>query len=73
MATCKETCTVAIALHKKGFTVKDFAHCKSAPKSTIYENKKDFKERGSVALKKASESPRKSSRCQDHVLKPIQL
>jgi transposase len=36
MVTCKETRAVIIALHKKGFTDKDVAARKIAPKSTIY-------------------------------------
>ena len=36
MVTCKETCAVIIALHKKGFTGKDIAASKIAPKSIIY-------------------------------------
>ena len=36
MFTCKETRAVIIALHKKGFTGKDIAASKIAPKSTIY-------------------------------------
>ena len=36
MVTCKETRAVIIALHKKGFTGKDIAASKNAPKSTIY-------------------------------------
>ena len=33
MVTCKETRAVIIALHKKGFTGKDIAASKIAPKS----------------------------------------
>ena len=36
MVTCKETRAIIIALHKKGFTGKDIADSKIAPKSTIY-------------------------------------
>ena len=48
MATCKETCAVIIALHKKGFTGKDIAANKIAPKATIYRIIKNFKESGSI-------------------------
>jgi hypothetical protein len=44
MVTCKETRAVIIALHKKGFTGKDIAASKIAPKSTIYRIIKNFKE-----------------------------
>ena len=46
MVTCKETRAVIIALHKKGFTGKDIAAGKIAPKSTIYRTIKNFKESG---------------------------
>ena len=73
MVTCKETRAVIIALHKKGFTGKDIAASKIAPKSTIYRIIKNFKERGSIVVKKASGRPRKSSKRQDYLLKLIQL
>ena len=73
MVTCKETRAVIIALHKKGFTGKDIAASKIAPKSTIYRIIKNFKERGSIVVKKASGRPRKSSKRQDRLLKLIQL
>ena len=38
MVTCKETCAAIIALRKKGFTCKDIAASKIAPKSTIYRS-----------------------------------
>ena len=68
MVTCKETRAVIIALHKKGFTGKDVAASKIAPKSTIYRIIKNFKESGSLFNR-----PRKSSKCQDRLLKLIQL
>ncbi|RXN21029.1 transposase-like protein [Labeo rohita] len=68
MVTCKETRAAIIALHKNGFTGKDIA-----PKSTIYRIIKNFKERGSILVKKASGRPRKSSKRQDRLLKRIQL
>jgi transposase len=71
--TCKETRAVLIALHKKGFTGKDIAASKIAPKSTIYRIIKNFRESGSIVVKKASGHPRKSSKCQDRLLKLIQL
>ena len=73
MVSCKETCAVIIALHKKGFTGKDIAASKIAPKSTIYRIIKNFKESGPIVVKKASGCPRKSSKCQDRLLKLIQL
>jgi transposase len=48
MVTCKETHAVIIALHKKGFTGKDIAASKIAPKSTIYRIINNFKESGSI-------------------------
>ena len=56
MAICKETRTVIIALHKKGFTGKDIAASMIAPKSTIYLIIKNFKESGSIVVKKTSGS-----------------
>ncbi|RXN12009.1 testis-expressed sequence 2 -like protein [Labeo rohita] len=73
MVTCKETRAAIIALHKNGFTGKDIVATKIAPKSTIYRIIKNFKERGSVLVKKASGRPRKSSKRQDRLLKRIQL
>ena len=60
-------------MHKKGFTGKDIAASKIAPKSTIYRIIKIFKESGSIVVKKASGCPRKSSKRQDCLLKLIQL
>ena len=51
MVTCKETRAVIIALHKTGFTGKDIAASKVAPKSTIYWIIKNLKESGSVVVK----------------------
>uniref|UniRef100_A0AAZ3SMF3 Transposase n=1 Tax=Oncorhynchus tshawytscha TaxID=74940 RepID=A0AAZ3SMF3_ONCTS len=68
-----ETRAVIIALHKKVFTGKDIAASKIAPKSTIYRIIKNFKESGSVVVKKTSGCPRKSSKRQDRLLKLIQL
>jgi transposase len=73
MVTCKETRAVIIGLHKKGFTGKDIAASKMAPKSTIYQIIKNFKESGSIVVKKASGCPRKSSKRQDRLVKLIQL
>ncbi|KAL0978515.1 hypothetical protein UPYG_G00171540 [Umbra pygmaea] len=73
MVTCKETRAVIIALHQKGSTGKDIAASKIAPKSTIYRIIKNFKERGSIVVKKASGRPRKSNKRQDRLLKLIQL
>ena len=56
-------CDVIIALHKKGFTGKDIAASKIAPKSTIYRIVKNFKESGLSVVKKVSgaqESPASS-------------
>ena len=73
MVTGKETRAVIIALLKKGFTGKDIAASKIAPKSTIYRIIKNVKESGSIAVKKASGRTRKSSKRQDRILKLIQL
>ena len=73
IVTCKETSSVIIALHKKCFTGKDIADSKIAPKSTIYRIIKNFKESGSIVVKKTSGRPRKSSKCKDRLLKLIQL
>uniref|UniRef100_A0A4W5Q7D4 Transposase Tc1-like domain-containing protein n=1 Tax=Hucho hucho TaxID=62062 RepID=A0A4W5Q7D4_9TELE len=73
MVTCKETRAAIIALLKKGFTGKDIAANKIAPKSTIYRIIKNFKESGSIVAKKASGRPRKSSKRQDRLLKLTQL
>lgn len=73
MVTCKEICAVIIALHIKGFPGKDIADSKIAPKSTIYQIIKNFKESGSIVVKKASGCPRNSNKHQDCLLKLIQL
>ena len=63
MVTCKETRAVLIALHKTGFTGKDIAASKIAPKSTIYRIIKNFKkwfnccEEGFRAPKKVQQAP----------------
>ena len=44
-----------------------------APERTIYQIIKNFKERGSTAVKKYSGCPRVSSKCQDHLLLRSQL
>ena len=73
MVNCKETRAVIIVLHKKGFTGKDIAASEVVPKSTIYRIIKNFKESGSVVVKKASGRPRKSSKRQGRLLKLIRL
>ena len=73
MVSCNETCAIIIALHKKGFTSKDIAASKIEPESTIYWIIKNFKESGSVVVKKASGRPRKSRKRQDRLLKLIRL
>ena len=65
MVSCKETLAVIIDMHKKGFTGKDIAASEIATKSTIYRIIKNFKESGSIFVKKASGQPRKSSKRQD--------
>ena len=55
----------SLLLHKKGFTGKDIAASKIAPKSTIYRIIKNVKENGSIIVKKASGRPRKPSKHQD--------
>ena len=67
MVTCKEPRAVV----KKGFTGKDIAASKIAPKSTIYWIIRNFKESGSIVMTKASVHPKKSSKHQDHLLKSI--
>jgi transposase len=62
MVNGKETRVFIIALHKKGFTSKDITASKIAPKSTIYRIIKNFKESGSIVVKKTSGRPRKSSK-----------
>ncbi|KAI3351371.1 hypothetical protein L3Q82_005914 [Scortum barcoo] len=52
---------------------KALAAGKIAPKSTIYQIIKNFKERGSIVVKKASGCPGKSSKQQHHLLKLIEL
>ena len=52
MVTCKETRAIVIALHKKGFTGKDIAASKIAPNSPIYRIIKNFKESGSIVVKR---------------------
>ena len=71
MVACKQTRAVN-ALHKNGFTGKDIAASKIAPKSTIYRIK-NSKKRGSIVVKKASGHSRKSRKRQDRSLKLIQL
>ena len=73
MGTCKETRAVIIALHKTGFTGKDIAASKIAPKSTIYRIIKNCKESSSIVVKKASGCPSKSSKRQDRLRTLIQL
>ena len=73
MVICKETRAVIIVLHKKVFTGKDIAASKIAPQSNIFRIIKNFKERGSIVLKKAFGHPRKSSKHQGRILKLIQL
>jgi hypothetical protein len=67
MVTCKETHAIMPSL-----TSKDIAASNIAPKSAIYRTK-NFKEIGSIVVKKASGCPRKSMKCQDRLLKLIQL
>ena len=60
MVTCKETRAVIIALNKKGFRGKDIAASTIAPKSTIYQIIKNFKESGSIVMnasKKVQQAP----------------
>ncbi|KAL7872082.1 hypothetical protein SRHO_G00070650 [Serrasalmus rhombeus] len=59
-------------LHKNGLTG-NIAARKIAPQSTIYRIIKNFKERGSIVAKKAPGHPRKTSKCQDRLLKVFQL
>ncbi|KAK1795586.1 hypothetical protein P4O66_001085 [Electrophorus voltai] len=72
MVTSKQTCAVVIALHQNGFTGKEIAACKTAPKSNHLSNHQEL-QGGSIAVKKASGHPRKSRKCQDRLLKRMQL
>ena len=56
--TCHHHCFARKGLHSK-----DIAASKISPKSTIYRIIKNFKESGSIVVKKASGRPRKSSKC----------
>ncbi|ROL52215.1 hypothetical protein DPX16_8619 [Anabarilius grahami] len=61
MVTFKERCAAIIALHQNGLTFKEIAAMNIAPERTIYRISKNFKERGSTAVKKASRHPRVST------------
>ena len=77
MVTCKETCRThvpsSLLCTKRASQGKDIAASKIAPKSTICRIIKNFKESGSIVVKKASGHPRKSSKHQDRLVKLIQL
>ncbi|KTG43649.1 hypothetical protein cypCar_00045926, partial [Cyprinus carpio] len=73
MVSSKETCAAIIALHQNGHTCKKFVTKNIAPERTIYRIIKNFKERGSTAVKKSSGHPRVSSKLQDHLLLRSQL
>lgn len=57
LLSCKEMCAISISSHKKGFRDKFVAASKVAPKSTICQIIKNFKERGSVVVRWASGCP----------------
>lgn len=71
MVTCKEIHVVIIALHQRGFTGNDIAII--APKLTIYQIIKNFEEKGSFVMKKASGFRRKSCKFLNLLLKFNQL
>ena len=73
MVTSKETRAAIIALHQNGLTCKEIATKNIAPERTIYRIIKNFKERGSTAVKKSSGRPRVSSKHQDCLLLRSQL
>ena len=73
MVTSKETRVAIIALHQNGLTCKEIATKNIAPERTIYWIIKNFKERGSTAVKKSSGRPRVSSKLQDRLLLRSQL
>ncbi|KTG05135.1 hypothetical protein cypCar_00012211 [Cyprinus carpio] len=62
MVTSKETGAAIIALHQNGLTSKEIATKNIAPERAIYLIIKNFKERGSAAVKKSSGRPRVSRR-----------
>lgn len=49
---CKGTRAVVLALPTKGFKGKDIAASNIGPKSTIYRIIKNFKERGSIVVRR---------------------
>lgn len=73
MATSKETLAVIIALHQNGLTCREIAAKDIAPERTIYRVIKNFKERGSAAVKKASGRPTVSKERQCRLLLRNQL
>ncbi|KTG03273.1 hypothetical protein cypCar_00046661 [Cyprinus carpio] len=58
----KKASAAIIALHQNGLTCKEIATKNIAPERTIYQIIKNFKERGSTAVKKSSGCPRVSSK-----------
>ena len=72
MVTCKETCAVIIALHKKGFTCQEIAAGKIATKSTIYRIIKNFKERFNCC-EEGFRVPKKVQQAPGRLLNWIQL
>ena len=73
MVTSKETRAAIITLHQNGLTCKEIATKNIAPERTIYRIIKNFKERGSTAVKKSSGSPRVSRKHQNRLLLRSQL
>ncbi|KTF87869.1 hypothetical protein cypCar_00043140 [Cyprinus carpio] len=71
--TSKETRAAIIALHQNGLKCKKIATKNTAPERTIYRIIKNFKERGSTAVKKSSGYPRVYSKRQDCLLLKSQL
>jgi len=54
-------------LHQNGLTYKEIATKNIAPETTIYQIIKNFKKKGSTAVKKASRHPSVSSKRQDYL------
>ncbi|KAG8543691.1 hypothetical protein GDO81_024014 [Engystomops pustulosus] len=65
MVISKETHALTIALHKTGLTGKSITASKIAPQSTICRIIKELL----IVAKKAPGRPRRTSKCQDHLLK----
>ncbi|ROJ64723.1 Ankyrin repeat domain-containing protein 27 [Anabarilius grahami] len=67
MVTSKERRAAIISLHQNGLTCKEIAAKSIVPERTIFRIIKNFMERGSTVVKKASGHPQVSSKHQDSV------